>query len=47
MLSPIPAQYRLLAAGLAVAVLMGLSASGAWAWQANAYGVMATWLAPM
>lgn len=34
----IPAQYRLLAAGLAVAVLMALAAAGAWQWQANAYG---------
>lgn len=31
-------QYRLIAIGLAVAVLMTLSAAGAWQWQANAYG---------
>lgn len=34
----VPVQYRLLAAGLAAAVLMGLAAAGAWSWQANAYG---------
>lgn len=31
-------QYKLIAIGLAVAVLMALSAAGAWNWQANAYG---------
>lgn len=31
-------QYRLLLIGLAVATLMTLSATGAWQWQANAYG---------
>jgi len=31
-------QYRLLLLGLAVATLMTLSATGAWQWQANAYG---------
>lgn len=35
----IPAQYRLLAAGLAGAALMALAAAGAWQWQANAYGL--------
>ena len=38
MLNLIPTQYRLIAAGLAVAALMALSAAGAWQWQANAYG---------
>lgn len=31
-------QYRLMLAGLAIAILMALSAYGAWQWQANAYG---------
>lgn len=31
-------QYRLLLLGLAVTTLMTLSATGAWQWQANAYG---------
>lgn len=34
----IPVQYRLLATGLAAAMLMALSATAAWQWQANAYG---------
>lgn len=38
MITLIPAQYRLLAAGLAAAVLLGLAAAGAWSWQSNAYG---------
>ncbi|WP_417539585.1 lysis system i-spanin subunit Rz [Marinobacter sp.] len=34
----IPPQYKLLAAGALVAVMMALSAASAWQWQANSYG---------
>jgi hypothetical protein len=37
MLSLIPAQYKLIAAAVAVLALMALSATGAWQWQANSY----------
>ena len=33
-----PGQYKLLGAGLVVALLMVLSGAGAWQWQANSYG---------
>lgn len=38
MISLIPVQYRLIAAGVALLALMALSAAGAWQWQANSYG---------
>lgn len=38
MLAIIPVQYRLIAAAMAVAALMAMAATGAWKWQANAYG---------
>jgi len=34
----IPPQYKLLAAGLVVALLMAVAATGTWQWQANSYG---------